>query len=155
MNRESGIRLLVRLRRSRASLGRALLALFTVAWLGLALQPCVAQASHAHGAPASAEHSGHGGCGGEPQPAPDCPHCLPGSQAGACGTALDCGSAGAPAPAVKAADAPRADVGAWIDLPLPAPDTLPDGTSLPAPDERPAALVAPRSLLERYCTHLE
>jgi hypothetical protein len=160
MNRESGIRVLARLRRSRAPLGRALLALFTTTWLGLALQPCTAEASQpGDEAPPAAAPAQHEGCGGgtAPEPAPpepmhDCPHCPPGGNAGDCGTALYCGSAGVPGIAAKSVELPRADPGAWLDLPVPLPQVLPD--TAPAwvvPIRQPRA--APRPLQQRYCRY--
>ncbi len=144
--------LVSRLRRAQP-VARALLSLFALAWLALAMQPCVATAAQAD----AAGHSQHAGCGGAPEPAPagDCPHCPPGSHGGNCGTALDCGSVGATLTAGKSADAPRADLIAWVDLPAFYAAIPPDAGPAPALERRLATSAPPRALLETYCTHLE
>jgi hypothetical protein len=164
MNRAPAIGLLAKLRRLRLPLGRGVVAMFAATWLGLAVQPCMADAPHAGepAAPAPMEHHA-GGCGGEaasqPQttPAHDCPHCPPGGMnAGECGTALDCKSVGVPAMVSKATEPPRADLGAWIDLPVP-----PSAAVLQR--HAPAAAIAaqrsphppPRPLQQRYCSYLK
>jgi hypothetical protein len=155
--------LLARLRRSRLGLGRGVLAVFTATWLGLALQPCTADASPDDEAVTQSPMDHHaGGCGGEPaqpQPEPrhDCPHCPSGGlHAGDCGTALDCKAVGVPAMVSKASDPPRADLGAWIDLPA-----LPPGAYL-QPQVPGAAVMAdrsprapPRSVQQRFCSYLK
>lgn len=129
MRRESAVGVLSRLRRLRRPLGSAALALFTASWLGLAVQPCLAHASSDEPAQASVTHHA-GGCGGEAEPAPqatpthDCPHCASddAAHAAGCGTALDCDAVGLPGLSAKPTEPPRADLGAWIDLPLPDAD---------------------------------
>lgn len=158
MNRESRISVLARLRRLRLPLGRALLAAFVASWLGLAVQPCMAEAAtgpqDASPAATTAHHDGCGG-GAAPEPVPEpqhpCPHCPQGGGQGDCGTALDCEAAGVPGILVKAAESPRADLGAWIDLPAdpPAAQSMrapPGATFEPVPSRTP-----PRNLQQRYC----
>ena len=64
---------LATLRRSQVPLARTLVVLFASAWLGLAMQPCIAM-DHP-------DASGHEGHGGHEMPAGhgghDCPHCPP------------------------------------------------------------------------------
>lgn len=161
MNRAPAIGLLATLRRLRLPLGRGVLAMFAATWLGLAVQPCMADAQHA-GEPVPMEHHA-GGCGGEtssgPQTAPahDCPHCPPGGlDAGECGTALDCKSVGVPAMVSKAAEPPRADLGAWIDLPAPLPAAILQSRAPGATAAAPRAPRAPpRPLQQRYCSYLK
>jgi|DewCreStandDraft_4_1066084.scaffolds.fasta_scaffold189571_2 hypothetical protein len=164
MNRGSAIGLLSRLRRLRLPLGRGALAVFAATWLGLAVQPCMADAVPADGTAEPAPMERHaGGCGGEAAPerqsapAHDCPHCPPGGMnAGECSTALACTSIGVPAMVSKAGEPPRADFGAWIDLPVP-----PGGAS--PPSRAPGAAVAaqrvprapPRPLQQRFCSYLK
>jgi hypothetical protein len=158
MKGESRNGLLARLRRSRVPLGRAVLALFTTTWLGLAVQPCMAEAAQGGEIATVAEADAHaGGCGGASAPveAPqdhDCPHCPP---SGDCGTALECDAVGVPAMVGKALELPRADLGAWIDLPEPLPiaDWRPVRGWTAAGPQDPRA--SPRSLRQRFCTYLK
>ena len=164
MNRASTIGLLAKLRRLRLPLGRGVVAMFAATWLGLAVQPCMADAPQAGEPDAPAPMAHHaGGCGGEaaaePQPAPahDCPHCPPGGlYAVECGTALDCKSVGVPAMVSKAAEPPRADLGAWIDLPVPLPAAMVQSRAAGAAAAAPRAPRAPpRPLQQRFCTYLK
>ena len=164
MNRAPAIGVLEKLRRMRLPLGRGMVAMFAATWLGLAVQPCMADALHAGepAAPAPVEHHS-GGCGGEHVPAPqsapshDCPHCpTSGLHAGGCGTALECEAIGVPAMPSKATEPPRADLGAWIDLPEPpsgaAPQTHAPG-AIAATHRAPRA--PPRSFQQRFCSYLK
>jgi len=140
-----------RLRHRQPVAARWLTAAFAVAWLGLALQPCSAMASHDEAGMAS-----HGSAAGEATH--DCPHCPPPVAAEEdlpCGNALSCDSVGAPAAASKVAEVPAPDL-AYV---MPVPDAL--GTTA-APDPgllRPPRLAQRRtqtsSLQQRYCSFLK
>lgn len=140
-----------RLRRRQPVAARWMTALFAVAWLGLALQPCGAMASHADAGMAS-----HGSASGEAEH--DCPHCPPPAEPGVdlpCGNALSCEAIGAPAMPSKAVDLPPADLVVLMTAPHPAiPVAAPD----PAP-LRPPRLAQRRtpsaSLQQRYCSYLK
>lgn len=150
------------LRRVRLPLGRGVLAVFAATWLGLAVQPCMAGEAPADGAAAPAPMEHHaGGCGGESAPEPhsapahDCPHCPPGGMQGNdCGTALNCKSVGVPAMVSKAAEPPRADFGAWIDLPVaPAPAVLQRHPPASAIAAQRSPHPPPRPLQQRFCSY--
>jgi hypothetical protein len=146
--------LLAKLRSRHQPLARALVALFAVGWLGLALQPCQAMG------PGEAGHdSHHDGMGHHPAPEhskPPCPHC-PSEGPDACdtGVALDCETVGVPALPAKQADLPAPDVFAWlVPAAMPAAgfatcDGPPDRPD-PGRDHKPSS-----SLQQRYCTYLK
>lgn len=146
--------LLAKLRSRHQPLARALVALFAVGWLGLALQPCQAMG------PGEAGHGGrHDGTEHHPAPEhskPPCPHC-PSEGRDACdtGVALDCETVGVPALPAKQADVPAPDVFAWlVPAVMPAaglavrdgPPNRPD----PGRDHKPSS-----SLQQRFCTYLK
>ena len=140
-----------RLRRRQPVAARWMTALFACAWLGLALQPCSAMASH-----------GHAGDGPQVpiagEAAHDCPHCPPPAEPGTdlpCGNALSCDAVGAPAMPAKAADLQPADLVHLMSL----PDAgVPSAAPGPAP-MRPPRLDQRRtpsaSLQQRYCSFLK
>jgi len=140
-----------RLRRRQPEAARWLTALFAFAWLGLALQPCSAMASHSDAGMAS-----HGSAAGEA--AHDCPHCPPPVEPGTdlpCGSALSCDAVGAPAMPSKDGDMQPADLGILMSLPVAG---VPAAAPGPGP-LRPPGLVQRRtpssSLQQRYCSFLK
>ena len=143
--------LLGRLRHRQPVAARWLTALFAVAWLGLALQPCSAMGSHGDAGMAS-----HGAAAGEALH--DCPHCPPPAEPGTdlpCGNVLSCDAVGAPAVPSKAADVPPADL--VFLMPLPDARTT---TAVPGPGPlRPTCAAQRRtpsaSLQQRYCSFLK
>jgi hypothetical protein len=146
--------LLAKMRSRHQPLARALVALFAVGWLGLALQPCEAMdlGDAGHG-------SHHDGMGHDSTPEhsdPPCPHC-PSGGADACdtGVALDCETVGVPALPAKQVDVPPPDAFAWL-VPVAVPVA---GFALcDAPPERPDPgrdHVPSSSLQQRYCTYLK
>ncbi len=138
-----------RIRRRQPVAARWLTALFTVAWLALAIQPCSAMDSHA-------DMAAHGSAMGESSH--DCPHCPPPAEPAAdlpCGNALSCDAVGAPALTSKAADIQSAD----LVVLMPLPDARVAGI---VPD--PGLLRPPRfaerrtpssSAQQRYCCFLK
>jgi len=143
--------LLARMRRSQGTCGRALVALFAISWMGLAVQPCVAGVGN-----------DHAGAAGHQMPAahgdPGCPHCPPPpAEDDPCGTpsALNCDGVDVPAPPAKAADAPHWDACAAIDLPSVA--SLSSGSNrVRAPGAAPAVWRPPSaSIQQRFCTFLK
>lgn len=130
-------------------MARALTALFACAWLGLAVQPCLAMEDHAAAGPAthhdSTASTGH-----------DCPHCPPAPDDDApCGNALSCEAIGAPSVPAKAPDLPAPE---WLAV-LPAADGALAGAAadaeslrppIPPPRRTPAA-----SFQQRFCSFLK
>jgi len=146
--------LLAKLRSRHQPLARALVALFAVGWLGLALQPCQAMGlgDTGHGS----HHDGMGHHSAPEHSNPPCPHC-PSDGPDACdtGVALDCETVGVPALPAKQFDVPAPDVFAWL-VPVALPvagfavcDAPPDRPD-PGRDHKPSS-----SLQQRYCTYLK
>jgi len=153
--------LLAKIRSRHLPLARALVALFAVGWLGLALQPCQAMA------PAGSGHAGHddgpdghhGTLEHHSTPAhceTPCPHC-PADGPEGCdgGVALDCEAVGVPAPPAKQVPAPALDAWVW-HAPAVLP-TVPVASRAARPDwPDPGRGRAPAvSLQKRYCTYLK
>lgn len=143
--------LLARMRRSQGTRARALVALFAISWMGLAVQPCVAGAGHDHAGAAGHEMpAAHGD--------PGCPHCPPApADDEECGTgsALSCDGVDVPAPPAKAADVPQWDAGAAIDLPSVAPLSF-SSNRVEAPKAGSAVWRPPSaSVQQRFCTFLK
>lgn len=151
------IGLLARLRRARIPLARAVVVLFAATWLGLAVQPCVASGTTHHDAATPVHGEGHaGGCGDagtapEP-PGHDCPHC---AHPGDCGTALECDAIGVPAMVGKPAEPPKADFGAWIDLPMQSAPPSPTPARTWAQSIRRPPRAPPRSLQQLFGIFIE
>jgi hypothetical protein len=143
--------LLARMRRSQGTRARALVALFAISWMGLAVQPCVAGADHDHAGAAGHEMpAAHGD--------PGCPHCPPApADDDECGTgsALSCDGVDVPAPPNKAGDVPQWDACAAIDLPSVA--SLPcSSNSVEALRAGSAAWRPPSaSVQQRFCIFLK
>lgn len=150
--------LLAKLRSRHQPLARAVVALFAIGWLGLALQPC--EAMDAGQAGDGSHHEGHhDGMEHHSTPEnsdPPCPHC-PSDGPDACdtGVALDCETVGVPALPAKQVDLPAPDMFAWLvpaAMPMAgfavgeAPQDRPD----PGRDKTPSI-----SLQQRYCTYLK
>ncbi len=101
-----------RFRRRQTVATRWVTALFAVAWIGLAIQPCSAMQSHG-----DAGTSQHAGATGEA--AHDCPHCPPPAAPQndpPCGSTLSCDAVGPPALPSKATDAQPADFPLLVSL---------------------------------------
>jgi len=135
-------------------MARALVALFAVGWLGLAVQPCAAMAQGPghHDAGTATHHDGHGGAGHE------CPHCPPtpaDDDGCGTGTALNCESAGIPGPMAKPVEQPRFDTWAFMDLPV--PTLLARSAQRPGtPTCAPAIWRPPSaSIQQRFCSFLK
>jgi hypothetical protein len=143
--------LLARIRSYRGTCARALVALFAISWMGLAVQPCVAGTGH-----------DHPGAGGHEMPAADedrgCPHCPPAPADGDdCGadSALNCDSVDVPAPPAKGTDVPQWDISAVMDLPAP-PDLRSSANRIGAPTSASAIWRPPStSIQQRFCTFLK
>ncbi len=147
------------LRRRQTPIARAVIVLFAVSWLGLAVQPCVAGA-----AGSEAPHSGHhAGTKHTPPSAPesaaghDCPHCPPEPAGGHdCGTgvALECDAVGALVLPGK-----DAGVQAWFPTSLGAAPTYPFewsvGSQLARPADDGAWRPPDRPLHQRFCSYLK
>jgi hypothetical protein len=140
-----------RLRRRQPVAARWLTALFAVAWLGLAVQPCSAMDSPDHAGDGS-----HMPATGDA--AHDCPHCPSPAEPGTdlpCGNALSCDAVGAPAVPSKAADVQPVDLVILMSLPVAA---VPASAPGPGP-LRPPCLVQRRTptstLQQRYCSFLK
>jgi hypothetical protein len=141
---------LARLRRRQPVAARWVTALFAVAWLGLALQPCGAMASHGDAGMAS-----HGSATGEATH--DCPHCPPPPPAEGdppCGNALSCDAVGALALPSKAVDAKSADVVLPAPVPHLATGIFPYAVPLrpPCPALRWTPSSSPQ---QRFCSFLK
>lgn len=130
-------------------LTRALVVLFTVSWLGLAVQPCVAASADHSGAPAPAMPAGG---------AHDCPNCPPPAvDPGDCGmvVAIDCAALGTAVPATQPLKG--LDMQVPVGLP-PSPLYLllaEPARSGPPPLPDPGRHVAPCTLQQRYCSYLK
>ena len=145
------MKLLAKLRSRHLPLARALVALFAIGWLGLALQPCQAMGTDENG------HAGHqdgmehssmpAGCD---TPSPYCPSDRP--DVCEAKVALDCETIGVPS---TKADASTLDAKYWH---APATYTMPD-IAFPqsTPDwPDPSRHRAPSSSFQqRYCTYLK
>jgi hypothetical protein len=146
--------LLAKLRSRHQPLARALVALFAVGWLGLALQPCEAMdlGEAGHGS----HHGGMGHHSAPEQSDPPCPHC-PSGGPDACdtGVALDCETVGVPALPAKQVDLPAPDTFAWL-VPAAMPPVASAGCAAPPDWPDPGRERAPSSSLQqRYCTYLK
>lgn len=160
--------LLARIRSRHVPLARALVALFAVGWLALALQPCHAMGqaepahpAHGHGGSGAghADHAHGSSGGGKPMPAggdTPCPHC-PSDSPDDCGlgTAIDCEAIGVPAVSAQKAGVPAFDTFAWHVAPLLSvvePGNVPLRSGWPGSSGiRPPSA----SLQQRYCTYLK
>lgn len=146
--------LLARIRSHQQPLANALVVLFALGWLGLALQPCQA-AVQADVAPA-AHHHGDGHHATPADDEPPCPHCPAGDTDGCgTGTALECETVGVPAVPSKQVDPPSPDGEHWLlpSPPVPVWNTRP--VAVPDSDDAGRQRPPDRSLQQRYCTYLE
>jgi hypothetical protein len=148
------MKLLAKLRSRHQPLARAVVALFAIGWLGLALQPC--QAMYVGESGHGSHHEGMGHHSTPEQSHPSCPHC-PSEGPDACetGVALDCETVGVPALPAKPVDVPAPDVFAWL---VPAAMPAAGCAVCEAPPDRPdpGRDHAPSSSLQqRYCTYLK
>lgn len=146
--------LLARIRGRQQPFAKALVALFALGWLGLAMQPC--HAALQAGAQSAAHH--HEG-GHHAQPADGgspCPHCPAGDTDGCgTGTALECETVGVPAIPSKQADPPSPDGECWLLPSPPAPRWQAGPAAVPDSDETGRQWPPGRSLQQRYCTYLK
>ena len=139
-----------RLRQRQRVAARWLTAMFALAWLGLALQPCGAMESHGDAGMATHESASAGA-------AHDCPHCPPPAEPVTdlpCGNALSCEAIGAPALPAKALDAQPADFVFLMPLPDLASGVVPRPVPLRPP--RLAGRWTPTSSpQQRFCCFLK
>lgn len=139
------------IRRRQVTTARAITALFALAWLGLAVQPCTAMTVEP-----AAEHSGMAGHHAAGDGGHDCPHCPPSSDAADdCGAALGCDAVGVPALPGKGLDLPGPDLSAVLPSDaIPRPLAGRWGVPTPAFD-RSCRRSPPVSLQRVYCTYLK
>ena len=158
MARASSRSLLAVFRRAQVPTARAVTALFAVAWLGLAIQPCAAMSQGQ--AVEQGSHSGHAGHGGhagdDGRTSQGCPHCPSSTDgAGHPGTALACDAIGLPAMPSKNVDTPQPDlfvaiVGTAGSHPVVAPASVNRRLTEPPRRHPPST-----SLRQRYCSYLK
>jgi hypothetical protein len=135
-------------------MARALVALFAIGWLGLAVQPCAAM-GHAGDDPHAGQSAHHSGEGDVAQHCPHCPPTPADDEDCSTGTALNCEGAGIPGPAAKAVEQPRFDAWAVMDLPAPPGPSLNANrfdtrSFVPALWRPPSA-----SIQQRFCSFLK